>query len=397
LEIILSGGSGGSISSVSTAVPVPVGASGQLGGRPYDKSSVDSQFTDVDEELTVLDACIDCDDEGLYELIQDGVTWEQVNERDKSGRTGLSHACASGFIPILELLGDVEDVDPNLADNDGNTPLIFAAQAGHDDVVNFLLRHFRHVRIDQCNKLGFTALMKAAIQGRTRCAKLLLFAGADPSRRDFGRGLCAEEWARFCGCHNSADAIAKYIRSTKYFLKKTFLHLSKDKWTSEPDLVAGKSSGGGDYGGSSKSRGGGGGSWLQRHLSLKRKKPPGARGLQAAGNKSSLDEGLVSSSQRSGSAPLLITISPVNSPPSTPVKTFRRPSCVDGVVPVGIVASAGARHSRQNGAGGTGGGGAGRGGPGFKAVIYEEPPPPPPQILATDFDLELETSKYVIG
>jgi len=49
--------------------------------------------------------------------------------------------------------------------------------AGHDDVVSFLLHHFRRVRIDQCNKLGFTALMKSAIQGRTRCAKLLLFAG----------------------------------------------------------------------------------------------------------------------------------------------------------------------------------------------------------------------------
>lgn len=49
--------------------------------------------------------------------------------------------------------------------------------SGHDDVVSFLLHHFRRVRIDQCNKLGFTALMKAAIQGRTRCAKLLLFAG----------------------------------------------------------------------------------------------------------------------------------------------------------------------------------------------------------------------------
>jgi len=33
-------------------------------------------------------------------------------------------------MPILQLLDTVEDVDPNLADNDGNTPLIFAAQAG---------------------------------------------------------------------------------------------------------------------------------------------------------------------------------------------------------------------------------------------------------------------------
>ena len=41
-----------------------------LSGRPYDKSSIDSQFTDVDEELTVLEACIDCDDEALYEILQ---------------------------------------------------------------------------------------------------------------------------------------------------------------------------------------------------------------------------------------------------------------------------------------------------------------------------------------
>lgn len=45
-------------------------------------------------------------------------------------QTGLNHACANGFMPILELLASCEDVDPNLADNDGNTPLIFAAQAG---------------------------------------------------------------------------------------------------------------------------------------------------------------------------------------------------------------------------------------------------------------------------
>lgn len=95
-----------------------------------------------------------------------------------------------------------------------------------------------------------------------------MLEGANPNRRDSGRSLCAEEWARFCGCHNCADAIAKYIRSKKYFFKKTFFQLSKEKWTSEPDLLAGKSS-------AEKSRGGGGGggsSWIQRHLSLKRKK-----------------------------------------------------------------------------------------------------------------------------
>ena len=38
-------------------------------------------------------------------------------------------------MPILELLQDVEGIDPNLVDNDGNTPLIFAAQAGRSSLI----------------------------------------------------------------------------------------------------------------------------------------------------------------------------------------------------------------------------------------------------------------------
>jgi len=45
-------------------------------------------------------------------------------------------------MPILQLLDTVEDVDPNLADNDGNTPLIFAAQAGIYDAKQKYLRNY---------------------------------------------------------------------------------------------------------------------------------------------------------------------------------------------------------------------------------------------------------------
>lgn len=161
--------------------------------------------------------------------------------------------------------------------------------------------------------------------------------------------------------------------------------LLQDKWTSEPDLAGGRAD-------SSKSSSTSRGSWLQRHLSLKRssKKSAAGRGGTTAGK--SLDEGLASSSQRSGSAPLLITISPVNSPPSTPGggKSLRRPSCVDGVVAVSIVPAA-AAGPRGAGAGRAGCAAAAGGTP---RVIYEEPQAPPPQILATDFDLELETSRF---
>lgn len=285
-----------------------------FGGKTYDNSSIDSQFAETDD-IKFLEACIECDDDSLYDIIQDGVTSEEVNERDRSGRTGLSHACANGFMPILELLESVEDVDVNLSDNDGNTPLIFAAQAGHDDVVNFLLRHFRQIKIDQCNNLGFTALMKAAIQGRTRCAKLLLFAGANPNRRDSGRKLCAEQWARFCGRHSCADAIAKYIRSKKYFFTKTFL-LSRDKWNSEPDLASPKS----------KTRDSGG--WIQRHLSMKRKKPARQKDRPSA---ASLHIELSTSTARTGSAPMLVMGSPGTDAGSG--QMYRRPSGSMSVLP----------------------------------------------------------------
>lgn len=58
----------------------------------YDySSSTDSQFTENDdEEISFLEACMECDEDALYDIIQDGVTYEQVNERDRSGRVSYS-------------------------------------------------------------------------------------------------------------------------------------------------------------------------------------------------------------------------------------------------------------------------------------------------------------------
>ena len=61
--------------------------------------SVDSQFTERDDdELRFFEACVECDDDRLYDIIHDGITWDEVNKRDKSGRvrTG-SFVCKSLF------------------------------------------------------------------------------------------------------------------------------------------------------------------------------------------------------------------------------------------------------------------------------------------------------------
>ena len=51
------------------------------------------------------------------------------------------------------------------------------SQAGHVDVVSFLLNKVRTIVVDPVNNLGFSPLMKAALQGRIKCSKLLLFSG----------------------------------------------------------------------------------------------------------------------------------------------------------------------------------------------------------------------------
>ena len=78
---------------------------------------------------------------------------------------------------MLDLLEDIPGIDYNIPDNEGNTPLHFAAQAGHVEIVSFLLNKVRTIQVDPINQQGFTPLMKAALQGRIKCSKLLLFSG----------------------------------------------------------------------------------------------------------------------------------------------------------------------------------------------------------------------------
>ena len=63
-----------------------------LHASDFDYSSeTDSQFTENDDEdITFLEACMECDEDALYDIIQDGVTYEQVNERDRSGRVSVT-------------------------------------------------------------------------------------------------------------------------------------------------------------------------------------------------------------------------------------------------------------------------------------------------------------------
>ena len=60
----------------------------------------------------------------------------------------MSYLCSNGMIEMLEVLEDVSELDYNIPDNEGTTPLHYAAQAGHVEVVSFLLTKAQSTRIE---------------------------------------------------------------------------------------------------------------------------------------------------------------------------------------------------------------------------------------------------------
>ncbi|XP_059472256.1 espin-like [Neocloeon triangulifer] len=195
--------------------------------------------------ISLVRCCREGDEAALQDLMTgaNGLQLQpsDVNTYDNSGRTPVSYIASSGSLAMLEALAQFPAVDFNYPDNEGNTPLHFAAQAGHVEVLNLLLSRCSGVEVDARNSLGFTPLMKAALQGRTKCAKLLLFAGASPALRDLGRGYRAEQWARYCGRHMCAEVIDKFSRH-RLLERAGATHpgaaVGGGRWGSEPELTA---------------------------------------------------------------------------------------------------------------------------------------------------------------
>ncbi|XP_072544200.1 ankyrin repeat domain-containing protein 33B [Salminus brasiliensis] len=144
-------------------------------------------------------------------MIRQGVTEEEVREVDKNNRTGLIVACYQGYVDVVIALAQCPHVNVNWQDNEGNTALMTAAQAGHFMITNYLLNYFSGLDIERRNCHGFTAVMKAAMQGRADCVRALMMSGADPEARDFGRKLTPREWALFTGRHETARMILRLM------------------------------------------------------------------------------------------------------------------------------------------------------------------------------------------
>ncbi len=116
-----------------------------------------------------------------------------VNYRASDGTSGLHVALrrrTSNWVGYLLSNG----ADPNLADKNGDTPLIIASRLGFGEGVDRLLR--ARALVDKPNRLGETPLI-VAVQGRQGgIVRMLLEAGADPDKADHAAGYSARDYAK---------------------------------------------------------------------------------------------------------------------------------------------------------------------------------------------------------
>uniref|UniRef100_A0A3Q0R2S9 Ankyrin repeat domain 33B n=1 Tax=Amphilophus citrinellus TaxID=61819 RepID=A0A3Q0R2S9_AMPCI len=182
---------------------------------PHD-SSVTSHLSyslsaDSPEPISFFKACCNNNAVIVKIMIRQGVTEEEVKETDRNRRSGLIMACYNGYVDIVMALSQCPHLDVNWQDNEGNTALITAAQAGHAIISNYLLNYFPGLDIERRNCHGFTALMKAAMQGRAECVRVIMMAGGDIQARDFGRKMTPREWALFTGRYETAHLMSRLM------------------------------------------------------------------------------------------------------------------------------------------------------------------------------------------
>ncbi|XP_061192176.1 putative ankyrin repeat protein RF_0381 [Saccostrea echinata] len=132
-------------------------------------------------------------------LLQHGA---EVNTVSESGRTALSYACEYRCNDIVDILVKHASVDPDIPDNDGNTPLIYCAKVGNDVGIDILTRHFRRLGlgVDHSNKMGFTAILMAAKECNIACVKILANQGhASLLHRDKTKNFSVNDWLAYHG------------------------------------------------------------------------------------------------------------------------------------------------------------------------------------------------------
>ncbi|WP_298400021.1 ankyrin repeat domain-containing protein [Sphingobium sp.] len=149
-----------------------------------------AQFSDT---YNFLKAVKDKDGQKVTDLLQKpGST--VINSRDvNSGENALHYIVARRDSTWLTFLLS-KGANPNLTDNDGNTPLMDAVQGRFEEGVRTLLTY--KAQVDKVNDSGETPLIRAVQLRDVAIVRLLVAQGANPDKRDTMAGMSARDYAQ---------------------------------------------------------------------------------------------------------------------------------------------------------------------------------------------------------
>ncbi|XP_041655830.1 photoreceptor ankyrin repeat protein [Cheilinus undulatus] len=184
---------------------------------------------------TLYEACARNASVSLQRILERGVTKEEATELDINGRNGLMLAVAKGFVDIVTQLHVCPYIDINHQDNDGNTALMIAAQAGFITILNFILNYFAGVDTEVRDPRGFTALIKAGLQGREECVAALLMHGADVNAMDLVQGRGLKDWVLRTG---RFETFVRLRRLQAHPVAEQFCEQYFPEWPELKQLVA---------------------------------------------------------------------------------------------------------------------------------------------------------------
>jgi ankyrin repeat protein len=149
-----------------------------------------AQFSD---NYNFLKAVKDKDGQKVTDLIQKpGST--VINSRDvTTGENALHIVVARRDATWLTFLL-AKGANPNLTDNDGNTPLMDAVQGRFEEGVRTLLAY--KAQVDKVNDSGETPLIRAVQLRDVGLVRLLVAQGANADKRDSIAGMSARDYAK---------------------------------------------------------------------------------------------------------------------------------------------------------------------------------------------------------
>lgn len=117
-----------------------------------------------------------------------------LNSTNLYGHTAQHLVVIGVNVELTRLLLKVEGVDKNRKDKDGQTPLSYAAENGHETLVRILCE--KGVEMDsQDTRCGRSALSWAAVHGHEEVVKILLESGVNVECKDTKYGRTPLFWA----------------------------------------------------------------------------------------------------------------------------------------------------------------------------------------------------------